>query len=240
MNIVLSGYGKMGREVEKLAITRGHEIVARIDNDQDWHKLSVENSTANMVIDFSQPDVAVENFKKCFEIGLPVVTGTTGWLAELEVIKDLCIQKDCAFFYSANFSLGVYILLHLNRQLSKIMGELKEYRVEINETHHIHKLDSPSGTALKLAGDIIASSGRYTNWTANDNMQPGEIVINSKRIGEVAGVHEVIWESSSDKIIITHEAKNRTGFAFGALLAAEFLQNKKGVYTMENLMKSYF
>jgi len=240
MKIILSGYGKMNREVEKIAINRGHEIVFTIDNQDEWKRFEDSTVKADMVIDFSMPDVAVDNFKRCFEAGLPVVTGTTGWLDQLEMIKYLCQQNNYAFFYAPNFSLGVNVFFHLNRQLAKIMDDLKNYNVKIEESHHIQKIDAPSGTALKAVNDIIENSKRYNKWTSGKATDSSEISVRSERIGEVPGTHEVIWESDADRLILKHEAKNRSGFAMGAVLAAEFLQGKTGVYTMENLLKSIF
>lgn len=240
MKIVLSGYGKMNREVEKIALSRGHEIIFKIDKQDDWSRFEKSNIKAEMVIDFSMPDVAVANFIRCFKAGLPVVTGTTGWLEQLGFIKKLCQENTYSFFYAPNFSLGVNAFFHINRQLAIIMDGLPNYTVSIEESHHIQKLDTPSGTALKAVNDIIENSKRFIKWANENSNDNSEIVIHSERVGEVAGTHEIIWESDADRLILKHEAKNRTGFAFGAVLAAEFLQGKTGVYTMENLLKSIF
>jgi 4-hydroxy-tetrahydrodipicolinate reductase len=240
MKIILSGYGKMNREVEKIAVSRGHEIVGRFDNEEDWQSFDNKIVKAEIAIDFSMPNVAVTNFIRCFEAGLPVVTGTTGWLDQLDEIKLICRKNDYSFFYSPNFSLGVNVFFHINRQLSKIMDGLTNYKVRIKESHHIQKLDAPSGTALKAVNDILDNSKRFKEWTPDITDDTSEIPVQSERIGEVPGTHEIIWESDADRLILKHEAKNRTGFALGAVLAAEFLKGKKGVYTMENLLKSIF
>lgn len=240
MKIILSGYGKMNREVEKIATSRGHEIVGRFDNEKDWQGLDNKKIQADLVIDFSQPDVAIDNFTRCFKAGLPVVTGTTGWNEDLAKIKKLCLENNYAFFYSPNFSLGVNVFFHVNRQLAKIMDGMANYSVSIEESHHAQKLDAPSGTALKAVNDIIENSKRFVKWTNENSNDNSAIVVHSERIGEVPGTHEVIWESEADRLVLQHEAKNRSGFAFGAVLAAEFLQGKTGVYTMDNLLKSIF
>jgi len=240
MKIVLSGYGKMNREVEKIAINRGHTIVSAIDNEQDWERFEKNNIKADIAIDFSMPEVAVSNFNRCFEMGLPVVTGTTGWLEQLDIIERKCHQNNYAFFYAPNFSLGVNVFFHLNKQMATIMDKLENYTVSIDETHHIQKLDAPSGTALKAVNDIIENSKRYDKWTSIETSNSSEIFVHSERKGEVPGTHEVTWESDADRLILKHEAKNRSGFALGALLAAEFLLGKTGVFTMENLLKSVF
>lgn len=240
MKIILSGYGKMNREVEKVAIHRGHEIIYTIDKQQDWENFEKSNTKADCVIDFSMPEVAVSNFVRCFEMGLPVVTGTTGWLEELEKIKKMCQQNNYTFFYAPNFSIGVNLFFHLNKQLATIMDKVDGYTASVNETHHIQKLDAPSGTALKLVNDIIENTKRYSKWTDNETSDRSAIEVRSERIGVFVGTHEIVWESEADKLILKHEAKNRSGFALGAVLAAEFLHGKTGVYTMDNLLNSIF
>ncbi|HEY9115387.1 MAG TPA: 4-hydroxy-tetrahydrodipicolinate reductase [Bacteroidales bacterium] len=240
MKIILSGYGKMNHEVEKIAVSRGHEIVGKFDNEEDWKAFDSEKIKAELVLDFSQPDVAVSNFKRCFEAGLPVVTGTTGWNEQLGLIKKLCHENNYAFFYSPNFSIGVNVFFSLNQKLAKIMDGLPNYTVKIKESHHAQKLDAPSGTALKTVNDIIENTKRFNKWTGSRAKDLSEIQVHSERVGEVPGTHEVIWESDADSLVLKHEAKNRSGFAFGAVLAAEFLLGKTGVYTMEDLLKSVF
>jgi 4-hydroxy-tetrahydrodipicolinate reductase len=240
MKILLSGYGKMNREVEKIAAGRNHIIVGWFDNENDWQDFDNNNFKADMVIDFSQPDVAVSNFIRSFKAGLPVVTGTTGWNDKLDNVKKLCKENQYSFFYSPNFSLGVNVFFHVNKQLAKVMDSLTNYTVKIDESHHVHKLDAPSGTAIKTVNDIIDMSKRFKKWTTATSPDSSEIAVHCERIGEVAGTHEVTWESDADRIILKHEAKNRSGFALGAVLAAEFLYGKKGVYTMESLLKSMF
>lgn len=229
----------MNHEVEKIALNRGHEIVFTIDNQAEWESFKKSNINSDLVIDFSMPGVAVNNFMACFELGLPVVTGTTGWYEHLENVKKHCKENRCTFFYAPNFSLGVNVFFHINRQLAKIMDGLTNYNVKIDEAHHANKLDAPSGTALKIVDDIIGNSKRFTGWTHEESEITSDIVVSSERIGDVPGMHKVTWESEADRLILMHEAKNRKGFAFGAVLAAEFLLGKKnGIYTMENLLKS--
>ncbi len=237
LKIVLSGYGKMGREVEKVALERGHQIVARIDNADDWEKyLNDIKEKGNIVIDFSMPEVALENFERCFDAGLPVVTGTTGWYDKKEKVFRMVAEKDAAFFYAPNFSIGVNVFFYINRKLAEVMNRVEGYQVTMREVHHIHKLDTPSGTAIKLAEDIVEKMANLTGWSSGKAKEK-KIPIISVRKGEVTGIHEVKWQSDYDEIFLKHEAKSRKGFAKGAVIAAEFLVNKKGVYTMDDLLK---
>ncbi len=226
----------MGKEVENIARERGHDIVAKIDNEDDWKDfLNVTAKKGNVVIDFSMPEVAIENFKKCFDAGLPVVTGTTGWYNKKDKVFRMVAEKDAAFFYAPNFSMGVNIFFYINRKLAEVMNRVEGYKVTMREIHHIHKLDAPSGTAIKLAEDIVKKMSNLTGWSA-DKKNEKKIPIISVRKGEVTGIHEVKWQSEYDEIFLKHEAKNRKGFALGAVVAAEFLVNKKGVYTMDDML----
>jgi 4-hydroxy-tetrahydrodipicolinate reductase len=236
MNIALSGYGKMGHEVEKAAAGRGHTIVAKLDNTSDWNNYGEEVRKADVIIDFSQPDVVLDVIKRCIDMQVPVVTGTTGWYGMLEEITDLCRQKNGTLFYAPNFSIGVNILFKVNETLAALMNRVRDYDVQVKETHHIHKLDKPSGTAISIAEGIIRQMDSLTGWVNDKTGSPSELPIISKRKGEVTGTHTIIYNSQVDKIILKHKAKNRAGFALGALVAAAFVKDKKGVYTMDDLL----
>jgi 4-hydroxy-tetrahydrodipicolinate reductase len=230
MKIALLGYGKMGQVIEKIALQRGHEIVLRKSIEDTFDGL--EN--ADVAIDFSAPDAAVENISAALKLGIPVISGTTGWLSEYENMVQLCIEKNTAFISSSNFSLGVNIFFELNEYLAKIMSKFDAYKVGIEEIHHTQKLDSPSGTAISLANGIIKNSN-YENWTLG-NPSPNDIVIDAKRIENVPGTHTVSYNSDVDLIEIKHLAHNREGFALGAVIAAEWILGKKGVFTMKDVL----
>jgi 4-hydroxy-tetrahydrodipicolinate reductase len=237
MKIALLGYGKMGREIEKIALDRNHSVVLAIDiNNQ--HESTIENlKKAEVAIDFSTPASAFGNIMKCFEAGIPVVCGTTGWLEKLDEIKERCANDHQTFFYASNFSLGVNVFFAINRYLATLMNRIPSYNVDIKEIHHIHKLDAPSGTAITLADDIIAHIDRKENWELNKASGSGIIRIEAVREDEVPGTHIVQWNSDVDTIEIMHAAKSRKGFALGAVLAAEFIKDKEGIYTMQDLLK---
>jgi len=235
MKIALIGYGKMGREIEKIALERKHEVVSIIDisNPEDFDSpqfLSVEAA-----IEFSQPQSAFDNYKKCFERNIPVVAGTTGWLSRLDEVKKICETGNKTFFYASNFSIGVNIFFAVNRYLAKIMNNFPAYDVSMEEIHHIHKLDSPSGTAISLAEGILENVDRKTQWKEDTDGLSTDLLIHSKREGEVPGIHEIFYESEADIISIKHEAKSRKGLALGAVLAAEFIKGKKGFFTMKDM-----
>ena len=237
MKIALLGYGKMGKEIEKTALERNHQIVLVID-EFDLEDLTTDNlKKADVAIDFSTPGSAYQNIMKCFEAGVPVVSGTTGWLERLNEVKERCKQQGNAFFHATNFSLGVNIFFALNRNLARIMDSMQDYDVSIKEIHHIHKLDAPSGTAISLANDLIACLGRKEKWELNQHSDHMVIPITAIREDEIPGTHRVTWDSSMDKIELSHEAKSRKGFALGAVLAAEFIRDKKGVYSMQDLIR---
>ena len=231
MKIALLGYGKMGQVIEKIAVQRGHEIVLRKSIEDTFDGL--EN--ADVAIDFSAPDAAVENISTALKLGIPVISGTTGWLSEYENMVQLCKEKNTAFISSSNFSLGVNIFFELNEYLAKIMSKFDAYKVEIEEIHHTQKLDSPSGTAISLANGIIKNS-TYENWTL-ENPMPNDILIDAKRIENVPGTHTVTYNSDVDLIEIKHLAHNREGFALGAVIAAEWIVGKHGVYTMKDVLE---
>ena len=236
MKLALIGYGKMGRTIEKIALSRGYKIVSIIDVDNQNDFTSEAFKSADVAIEFTMPTVAIQNYRKAFEAHVPVVSGTTGWLEHLPEIKNAC-ENGATFFYASNFSLGVNIFFAVNKYLGKIMKGFPSYQVKIEETHHIHKLDAPSGTAITLAEDIIKTIGRKNKWTGNQDAKDDEIEIKSIREGEIPGIHTVIYESDVDTIKITHDAKSRAGFALGAVIAAEFTCGKKGFLTMQDMLK---
>jgi len=230
MKIALLGYGKMGQVIEKIALQRGHEIVVRKAIGDSFDGL--ENAT--VAIDFSAPDAAVENISTALNLGIPVISGTTGWLHDYDKMVQLCNEKNSAFISSSNFSLGVNIFFELNSYLAKIMSKFEDYKVGIEEIHHTQKLDAPSGTAISLAKGVIENSN-YTNWTL-ENPKSDNILIEAKRIENVPGTHTVTYKSNIDLIEIKHMAHNREGFALGAVIAAEWIVGKKGVYSMKDVL----
>lgn len=231
MKIALLGYGKMGQVIERIALERGHEIVLKKDQFNTYEGLE----TANVAIDFSVPSAAVANISNCFNSNVPVVSGTTGWLEHYDEMVALCNEKKGGFISSSNFSLGVNIFFELNEHLAKIMAKFDSYKVEMEEIHHTQKLDAPSGTAISLAKGVIENS-TYTNWTLEE-AKPTEIRIEAKRIGTVPGTHTVTYNSGIDSIEIKHTAHNREGFALGAVMAAEWLAGKQGIFTMKDVLE---
>lgn len=230
MKIALSGYGKMGKTIEKIATERGHEVVLRIDGDIENHDLTI----ADVAIDFSVPDAAFKNITTCFKNNLPVVSGTTGWLDNYDNAVKVCKEKNSGFIYASNFSVGVNLFFELNERLAKLMSPFEDYSVEIEEIHHTQKLDAPSGTAISLAQQIVANSGK-TGWQL-DHAEEDEIPVYAKRIEDVPGTHTVSYKSSIDSIEIKHTAHSRQGFALGAVIAAEWLVDKKGIFTMKDVL----
>lgn len=231
MKIALLGYGKMGKVIERIALERGHEIVMRKSGKDTFEGL--EN--ADVAIDFSVPDAAVTNISTCLNSNMPVISGTTGWLDNYDKMVSLCEEKSGAFIYGSNFSLGVNIFFELNDHLAKIMSRFDQYRVAMEEIHHTQKLDAPSGTAITLAKGIIDNSD-YSSW-ALENAKEDEILIDAKRIENVPGTHTVVYNSEVDAIEIKHTAHSREGFALGAVIAAEWIQDKKGVFTMKDVLE---
>ncbi|HQK41106.1 MAG TPA: 4-hydroxy-tetrahydrodipicolinate reductase, partial [Flavobacterium alvei] len=225
MKIALLGYGKMGQTIERIALERGHEIVLKKDEFNTYEGLS----DADVAIDFSIPAVAVENISSCFYTNVPVISGTTGWLDRYDEMVALCEEKKGAFISSSNFSLGVNLFFGLNEYLAKMMSKFDSYKVDMEEIHHTQKLDAPSGTAISLAKGVIENSN-YTNWTM-ENPNSNEIHIEALRIGDVPGTHTVTYNSGIDSIEIKHTAHNREGFALGAVIAAEWIVGKKGVFS---------
>ncbi len=236
MELALIGYGKMGREVEKAAVQRGHSIGARIDNELDWLSQAEKLTACQAAIEFSAPRVARENILKCFEKGIPVISGTTGWYDYLPEVLEACEKLQGTLFYSSNFSIGVNMFFEINRRLAVMMEKYPGYDVKIGEIHHLQKLDAPSGTAVTLANDIIHSVNRKHNWVNQPSEFTDQLEISSLREGTVTGLHTVCWSSDIDSITLKHEARNRQGFAQGALLAAEFVTGKKGIYGMKDLL----
>lgn len=231
MKIALLGYGKMGKVIEKVALSRGHQIVLRKTSSSSFEGL--EN--VDVAIDFSIPDAAVGNIMSCFDTNVPVICGTTGWLSQYDEMVTLCKVKNGTMIYASNFSLGVNLFFEMNTYLAKLMSKFDQYKVRMEEIHHTQKLDSPSGTAITLANDIINQS-QYTNW-ALENANANEVFINAKRIENVPGTHAVIYDSEIDSIEIKHIAHSRAGFALGAVIAAEWIIGKKGVFSMKDVLE---
>jgi len=240
MKIALLGYGKMGQVIERIALERGHEIVLKKDENNTFDGLS----NADVAIDFSVPTAAVSNISNCFQANVPVISGTTGWLENYDEVAALCNEKNGAFISSSNFSLGVNIFFEVNEYLAKIMSKFDSYKVSMEEIHHTQKLDAPSGTAISLAKGVIENSS-YTNWTLekptaddpSDSELAKQIHIETKRIGTVPGTHTVTYNSSVDAIEIKHTAHNREGFALGAVIAAEWIVGKQGIFTMKDVLE---
>ncbi|WP_428224709.1 4-hydroxy-tetrahydrodipicolinate reductase [Flavobacterium sp.] len=230
MKIALLGYGKMGKVIERIALERGHEIVLRKSSQDTFEGLE----KADVAIDFSVPSSAVSNISTCFATNIPVVSGTTGWLEQYDEMAALCQDKKGAFIYGSNFSLGVNIFFELNNYLAKMMANLEQYKVSMEEIHHTQKLDAPSGTAISLANGIIENSN-YKTWTM-EKAKESEIHIEAKRIENIPGTHSIFYDSEVDQIEIKHTAHNREGFALGSVIAAEWLVGKTGVFTMKDVL----
>ena len=231
MKIALFGYGKMGKTIERIALERGHEIIAKIDVDTEGYDIS----TADVAIDFSTPNSAFKNINECFNKGIAIISGTTGWLNKYNVVIENCKKNNGAFIYASNFSLGVNLFFELNAKLAKMMCNFKAYDIEMEEIHHTQKLDAPSGTAISLAEGIIENSEKE-NWSLIVTDSDKVIPIVAKRLENIPGTHTVKYRSNVDKIEIKHTALNRDGFALGAIIAAEWLQGKKGVYSMKDVL----
>lgn len=230
MKIALLGYGKMGKVIERIALERGHAIILKKTSKDTFEGLE----QADIAIDFSVPSSAVAHITECLNRNIPVISGTTGWLEDYEKIVTLCNEKKGSFIYGSNFSLGVNIFFELNEYLAKMMHNLKQYNVSMEEIHHTQKLDAPSGTAISLANGIIKNTD-FTNWTLEEP-KDDEIHIEAKRIENVPGTHSIYYDSEVDQIEIKHTAHNREGFALGAVIAAEWLVGKKGVFTMKDVL----
>lgn len=245
MKIALLGYGKMGKIIEKIAIDRKHEVVLKIDHDNQ-HELTASNlQMADAVIEFSTPASVISNIEHCFNAGVPIVVGTTGWYNELQQVKQQCEQSGNSLIYATNFSVGVNIFFYVNRILAKLMNNYPYYDVQVEEIHHTQKLDSPSGTGITIAEGIIANLDSKKEWvnvlttdeaeTTDENIKSDQLLIESLRINNVPGTHTVIYDSEVDMIEFKHTAHNRNGFALGAVMAAEWIQNKKGFHSVEDM-----
>ncbi|MDD5571510.1 MAG: 4-hydroxy-tetrahydrodipicolinate reductase [Bacteroidales bacterium] len=236
MKIALLGYGKMGKEIEAIAVKKNHQVVLKIDIDNTQDLTKEKLSKADVAIEFSVPEAAYKNILKCFEANVPVVSGTTGWLDKYEEIEKLCLLQNQAILYSSNFSVGVNIFFQLNKKLAHVMNDFKDYDVEMEEIHHIQKLDAPSGTAITLANDILSVSEKKKKWVNNAEPENSELLIKSVREGAVVGTHVVTFKSEVDKIEIKHEAFSRKGLAVGALMSAEWLIGKKGIFGVNDML----
>jgi len=236
MKIALIGYGKMGKAIESIALSKGHEIVLKIDiqNNQDFTEAALQK--ADVAIEFTGPHSAFENVKKCIAWGVPVVSGSTGWLDQWAEIKDLCAEKNGTLIYSSNYSIGVNLFFELNKQLAQLMESYNSYDVSMTEVHHTEKKDAPSGTAISLAEQILTNLGRKNKWVNTASGNSNELVIKSERIDPAPGTHIVKYSSEVDDIEIIHTAHTRIGFASGAVLAAEFAFEKKGTFTMKDVL----
>jgi 4-hydroxy-tetrahydrodipicolinate reductase len=237
MRLAIIGYGRMGHEIEAIAVQRGHEVILTIDKDNIYELDGEKIKMADVAIEFTFPESAVQNYLKCFKAGVPVVSGTTGWLEQLPNVIEACEKADTGFLYASNFSLGVNLFFELNKQLAKMMAPFNNYSVRVNEIHHTKKLDAPSGTAITLAEGIMKEITSKDNWVNHLTNQPDELAITSERIGDMPGTHEVLYTSEVDEIMIRHEAFNRKGLALGAVVAAEFMKGKKGFYGMADVLK---
>ena len=236
MKLVLFGYGKMGKTIERLALEQGDEVVFKVDVDNRADLNVADLQKGDVVIEFTQPESAFENIKLCLEAGIPVVSGTTGWLHRWDEIQSIRAQNNGAMIYASNFSLGVNIFFALNQHLARIMQQFDQYEVELEEIHHTHKVDAPSGTAITLAEGILEHYTHKKTWVNEANTNPETLPIISKRIENVPGTHEITYESSIDQISIKHLAHSREGFAKGALLAAKWLVGKQGLYSMKDVL----
>ena len=236
MKIALIGYGKMGKTIEQLAIEKGYKIVLKVDinNAETW--TNEELKEADVAIEFTRPESAIKNITRCFECGVPVISGTTGWVEKMEEVENTCKKMNGGFFYASNFSVGVNLFFKLNKILAKMMEVYDSYDISLEEIHHIQKLDAPSGTAITLAEGLLEKISRKSKWVKEAANQENELPIFSKRIENVPGTHSINYDSEIDSIEIKHTAHSRLGFAKGALMAAEWMNNRKGVYGMEDLL----
>ena len=236
MNIALIGYGKMGKAIEEIALIKGHTIALKIDMENQ-HELTAENlQKADVAIEFTGPETAAENIYSCIDAGIPVICGSTGWLSKLAAVEKYCIEKDGSFLYASNFSIGVNIFFELNSKLAKMMANFPEYEVSIDEVHHTGKKDSPSGTAISLAEQVIRETPLKSSWINSQPESDSQLHIVSRRIDPAPGTHTVKYSSAIDDIEIIHTAHNRKGFATGAVLAAEYIVNRKGIHTMKDVL----
>lgn len=236
MKCAIIGYGKMGREIEKLLRERGHEVALVIDCGNAHELDAAHLQGLDVALEFTTPDTAYGNIRRCIECGVPVVSGTTGWTERLEELKAFCLEQGGAFFYASNFCLGVNLLFRLNRRLARMMNRFGQYDVTIEEVHHTQKKDAPSGTAITLAEGVLAEVERKSGWVNEPSAEADRLVITSLREGMVPGIHTVTYESEDDRLLLRHEIKNRRTLAQGAVVAAEFLCGRQGIYTMDDLL----
>ncbi len=237
MNVAIVGYGKMGREIERILIERGHNITLIIDADNSAELDAEHLKGTDVAIEFTTPETAYANLQTIIKAGVAAVSGTTGWLANYDNLVELCRQNNGALFYASNYSLGVNLMFRLNRQLAAMINGVEGYSVDIEEVHHTQKLDAPSGTAITLAEGIISEFDSKSAWVNDKEPAEAEINIRSKRIGATPGIHTVTYESAEDSLTLSHTIKSRSALAMGAVVAAEFLCGKRGIYTMEDLLK---
>jgi len=236
MKIALIGYGKMGKAIEQIALNQGHEVVLRIDVDNTADFTPENLQKADVAIEFTRPETAFENLKKCIAAGVPVVVGTTGWLQHLAEAEAWCAQHNGALFHSSNYSIGVNVFFAVNRFLAQMMNNFPQYEVKMAETHHTQKLDAPSGTAITLAEGILGQMERKNRWVNEKTQEAEELSILSYRVDPAPGTHEIYYDSPIDSIEIRHTAHSREGFANGAVQAAAWLVGKKGVFGMSDLL----
>lgn len=236
MKIALIGYGKMGKAIERIALEKGHEIVLKIDLDNAAAFTAANLSGADVAIEFTGPHSAVDNIMKCLEYGVPVVSGSTGWLAQWDKVKNYCLEKDGTLVYASNFSIGVNLFFELNNFLAKLMARHPSYNVTMEEIHHTEKKDAPSGTAITLAEQLLAAIPAKNSWVNHRTDNPSELAVVSERIDPAPGTHKVKYSSQIDDIEIIHTAHNRVGFAGGAVLAAEFTAGRKGILGMKDVL----
>ena len=234
MKIAIIGYGKMGKEVESVAVKRNHEIVLKANLAGDINEEIL--TTADVAIEFTSPENAVDNIYRCFDVNLPIVVGTTGWMHDLERVKTACIDQGQALLYASNFSIGVNIMFVVNEKLAQLMNTQPMYEVAMEEIHHTEKKDAPSGTAISLANGITDNMDRKSGWTLEEDAKDNEIRIKASREADVPGTHTVRYSSAIDELELKHTARGRKGFAMGAVLAAEWLPGRTGVFTMKDLM----
>lgn len=235
MRIAIIGYGKMGKAIEKTALNRGYSVVSVIDCENSAQEIKKLSGKIDVAIEFTNPNSAQENIYECLNNKISVVSGTTGWIIDAEEVSRLCNKNSVAMFYASNFSIGMNIFMVINEKLALLLNKFEDYSVKIEETHHVHKLDKPSGTAITLAKGIIENNGKYNEWGLDYASDIHNLIIHSFREGETIGDHKIIWENNIDKIVIEHSAKNRDGFVLGALLAAEYIKGKEGFFTMRNI-----
>ncbi len=237
MNVAIIGYGKMGREIHRILSQRGHDVPLIVDADNAADLCAEKLAGIDVAVEFTTPATACENVAKCIECGVPVVCGTTAWTDKMPLVRELCEKHGGGFFYASNYSIGVNLMFRINRVLAGMMNRFPEYDVTVEETHHTQKKDAPSGTAVALADDIVAGLVRKDKWVCGVTTRPEELEVTAVRRSVVPGIHTVTYESEADVLSVTHTAKNRSGFALGAVLAAEFMRGRSGIYTMDDLLE---